>query len=254
MNRLCILGTDIDVVDMRAAVEKVKEFLYERNSCRSIFTANPHSLIISQKDNLFCKALKSADLMIPDGILLVMASKIFYPGSSFQERVAGPDLFLEICRLANERGYGCFFYGATEDVLKRIKDKMNEEFPNIRIVGCYSPPFRELTESENEQVVKIINDAHPDILWVGLSAPKQEKWVFMNKDRLRVKIIGAVGAAFDFYAGTKKRSSSWFRKHGLEWLPRLLREPKRMWRRNFVSAPLFLYLTAKEKLRKSLTR
>jgi len=251
MNRLNILGIDIDILDMKSTIKKVENFLNDKNNKYLVFTANPHTLVMAQKDIIFKKALDYADLVIPDGILLVLASKIFYPRQCFIERVTGPDLFIETCKIANNRGYKYFFLGSTEEVLKRIEERITREHPNIRVVGFYSPPFRELTEEENDKIINIINETNPDALWVGMTAPKQEKWIFKNKDKLDVKFIGAIGAAFDFYAGAKKRSSKWFREHGLEWLPRLLQEPKRLWRRTFISAPLFLFLVLKEKLERT---
>ena len=133
--------------------------------------------------------------------------------------------------------------------MHRIKERMSIDFPNVKVVGTFSPPFKEdFTDDENDLMVEAINRVNPDILWVGMTAPKQEKWIYKNKERLQTKFIGAIGAVFDFYAGTKKRSHPWFQEHGLEWLPRFLREPRRLWRRNFISTPSFFYRIIKYRL------
>lgn len=210
--------------------------------------ANPHSLEVARVDSLFEIAIKSADLVVPDGIGIVLASRML--GGSIRERVTGSDIFWGLCRMLNQEGcYSCFFLGSTKSNLARIESKMSVDFPNIRVVGAYSPPFRtELDDNDNQMMVNAINNANPDVLWVGMTAPKQEKLIFQNKDRLNVKFIGPIGAVFDFYAGTKKRSHPWFQEHGLEWLPRFVGEPKRLWKRNIVSSPLFLLHILKKRI------
>jgi N-acetylglucosaminyldiphosphoundecaprenol N-acetyl-beta-D-mannosaminyltransferase len=136
-----------------------------------------------------------------------------------------------------------FFLGSTDRVLEKIAAKMKREFPHVTVCGVLSPPFKEeFTEEENRQMVEHINRAAPDVLWVGMTAPKQEKWIYENRHSLEVPLLGAIGAVFDFYAGTKKRAPKWICDMGLEWLPRLLREPRRLFRRNFMSSPLFLLM------------
>jgi N-acetylglucosaminyldiphosphoundecaprenol N-acetyl-beta-D-mannosaminyltransferase len=126
---------------------------------------------------------------------------------------------------------------------------MQKDFPHIEIVGTYSPPFKpEFSPGENNAMVKAVNHAEPDVLWVGMTAPKQEKWIYQHKDRLNVSFIGAVGAVFDFYVGTVKRSHPWFLEYGLEWLPRLIQEPRRLWNRMFVSAPMFLMRVLRQRI------
>jgi N-acetylglucosaminyldiphosphoundecaprenol N-acetyl-beta-D-mannosaminyltransferase len=201
---------------------------------------NPHSLEVAKKDILFHKAIENADIVVPDGIGIVIASKLF--GGTIRQRITGSDIFGEVNKLLNkESRYSCFFLGSTEMTLHKIKERMGNNFPNIKIVGILSPPFKEdFTDDENDFMIEIINRANPDILWVGMTAPKQEKWIYKNREKLQAKFIGAIGAVFDFYAGTKNRSHPWFQEHGIEWLPRLLREPRRLWRRNLISNPSFL--------------
>ena len=170
-----------------------------------------------------------------------MASKLL--GGGITDRVTGSDVFEGLTESLNKTGgKRYFFLGSTKEVLAQIKNKMSEGAPNVCVAGTYSPPFKpEFTREDNKAMVEAINAARPDVLWVGMTAPKQEKWIFQNRDKLDVTFIGAIGAVFDFYAGTIKRSHPRFQKYGLEWLPRLIQEPRRLWRRNFVSNPSFVY-------------
>jgi len=206
---------------------------------------NPHSYIIAKKDNIFKEALLSSDVLLPDGVGVVFAAKIL--NIKGIRKIAGADIHQYLLTQANEKGQAVFYAGATESTLKLIEKKIQKEYPNIR-VGSYSPPFRqEFSQDETTAMITAINEFIPDILFVGMTAPKQEKWVYANKDRIETTMICSIGAVFDFYAGTVRRSGSIWIKLGLEWLPRLLREPKRLLRRNIVSSPLFLWEVFKEK-------
>lgn len=214
--------------------------------------ANPHSLVIAKRDEDFRRALKEADLLLPDGAGIVLASSLL--GAGIPERVAGMEFFLMLSERANrESGFSYFFLGSSEEVLARIKQRMGRDYPNIRIVGSYSPPYKtEFSKEELADMMGVVNTACPDVLWVGMTAPKQEKWIYEHRDKIRVPLISAVGAVFDFYAGTRKRAPEWLCNLGLEWLPRLLREPQRLWRRNFVSTPVFLADVFREFLRRHM--
>ncbi len=136
-------------------------------------------------------------------------------------------------------------------MLQQITQRLQKEFPNVEVAGTLSPPFQnEFSEEENVAMIERINQCRPDVLWVGMTAPKQGKWIFANRHRLNVPLVGAIGAVFDFYAGTRERAPAWIRNLGLEWLPRLLREPKRLFRRNLVSSPLFLSMVVREKFKR----
>jgi N-acetylglucosaminyldiphosphoundecaprenol N-acetyl-beta-D-mannosaminyltransferase len=210
--------------------------------------ANPHSLFVAARDGQFAGALRNADILLPDGAGIVFAAKVLH--LPLHARVAGYEFFITLTALAEgDGGLKYFFLGSRNDVLKRICERMSVEYPSIDVCGTYSPPYKEeFDEHDNEAMIDFINNAKPDVLWVGMTAPKQEKWIFQNKDRLKVPFIGAIGAVFDFYAGTVKRPFPLWQKFGLEWLGRFLQEPRRLWRRNVISTPVFLYWILKEKL------
>ena len=213
-----------------------------------INTVNAHSFNVAQKDPLFAEALTKGDYLIPDGISIVKACRFLNAKSQPAERIAGWDLFeFEMNRL-NERGGKCFFMGSSPKVLALIKEKAAAMYPNI-VVESYSPPYKpEFSEEDNEAIIEAINASDPDLLWIGMTAPKQEKWAWSHWNELNIHChCGTIGAVFDFFAGTSKRAPVWWQEHGLEWLYRLISEPKRMWRRYIIGNVLFLYNIAKEK-------
>lgn len=209
---------------------------------------NPHSVVCAERDPIFAEALRNADWLIPDGIGVVLASRIL--GGRIRDRITGSDIFQGLNeRLNTEGGFSCFFLGSSKETLARIVERMNRDYPNVRVVGVYSPPYKtEFSPEDDEAMLGAIHAARPDVLWVGMTAPKQEKWIYRNRDRLDVKFAAAVGAVFDFYAGNVKRSHPFFLRHGLEWLPRLLQEPRRLWRRNFISNPKFMARVVRARL------
>ena len=221
---------------------------------RYLACANPHSLIVARKDSRFRKALREATFLIPDGIGLVKAAH--YLGFPVTERVTGSDIFLNLHdQAAATGGLRVFFLGSTPKVLEAIRTRMQREFPGITVCGIYSPPFKAaFTTEDNRQMVAAINAARPDVLWVGMTAPKQEQWIFDNLQNLDVGFIGAVGAVFDFYAETKKRAPLFWQRSGLEWLHRLCREPSRLWERTVKSAPIFLGMVMAEFLHRRYGR
>jgi N-acetylglucosaminyldiphosphoundecaprenol N-acetyl-beta-D-mannosaminyltransferase len=203
---------------------------------------------VALDDTLFSQALRDADWLVPDGAGVVMASRVL--GRGVTERVTGSDIFSALHQRMNSAGgMKVFFLGATEGTLALIRARLVREYPDITVAGTYSPPFKAAYSNEEiDDMVKAINAVEPDVLWVGMTAPKQEKWIYQNRVRLKVKFAGAIGAVFDFYAGQVKRSHPVFQRLGLEWLPRLIQEPKRLWRRIFVSAPLFVWHVFKQKM------
>jgi N-acetylglucosaminyldiphosphoundecaprenol N-acetyl-beta-D-mannosaminyltransferase len=233
-----ILGINIDVFDMNAVLDKLLGAIRSKDTC-VVVCANPHSIVESLKNLSFKAALNNADIVLPDGIGIVLASKM--GGKKIGERVCGPDVFIKLTKSLNKTGGGkYFFYGSTNETLSLIRLRMEKEYPNINIVGAISPPFEIFTDEEVEKHITMVNESGADILWVGMTAPKQELWIDKYRSRLNVNVIGAIGAAFDFFAETKKRCPVFIQKAGLEWLFRFILEPKRLWRRNIVSMPKFL--------------
>lgn len=213
-----------------------------------INTINAHSFNVAQNDELFAEALRNGDYLIPDGASIVKACRWLKTKSQPKERIAGWDLFqIEMGRL-NAQGGKCFFMGSSEKVLTLIKQRAEKDYPNIS-VETYSPPYKaEFSDEDNRAIISAINDANPDLLWIGMTAPKQEKWTYLHWQELDIHChVGTIGAVFDFYAGTAKRAPKWWQEHSLEWLYRLMIEPKRMWRRYVVGNPLFLWYVRKEK-------
>lgn len=213
-----------------------------------INTINAHSYNTAQKDALFAEALKNGDYLIPDGASIVKACRWIGAKSQPTERIAGWDLFETEMERLNKRGGRCMFMGSSEKVLQKIRERAATDYPSIEVV-TYSPPYKpEFSTEENAAIVQAINAANPDLLWIGMTAPKQEKWTYAHWDELDIHChVGTIGAVFDFYAGTARRAPQWWQKHSLEWLYRLISEPRRMWRRYIIGNPLFLWNLTKER-------
>ena len=213
-----------------------------------INTINAHSYNTARKDSLFAEALTNGDVLIPDGVSIVKACRWIKAKSLPKERIAGWDLFeFEMGRLnenqnENENKKRVMFMGSSEKVLELIRKKAAEVYPNIEVV-TYSPPYKPaFTDEDNRAIVEAINGANPDLLWIGMTAPKQEKWTYSHWDELNLHChVGTIGAVFDFFAGTVERAPLWWQDHSLEWLYRLIKEPKRMWKRYVLGNPLFLW-------------
>lgn len=233
----------------RSCVASVAQWIESGTGCRWLACLNPHSYVIAAERPDVEAALRAADWLVPDGIGIVLASRL--QGGTLRERVTGADVFLGLHQTLNRRRGGrVFFIGSTEETLRRIQRRMAVEFPRLDVVGTYSPRFTPTySEAEMDEMVRAINAARPDVLWVGMTAPKQELWTHTVRHRLDVKFAAAVGAVFDFYAGTVKRPHPLIQRVGLEWAPRLLREPRRLWRRTFVSAPVFVWHIIRNLLR-----
>ncbi len=257
MRSVNIFGYQISAAGLEMDVKEAFGWVEKHDSARYMATANSHSLVVASNDALFQAALKKADILIPDGTGILIASKFLNSSEriKIKEKVAGYDFFVRFSEISEQRGgLRYFFLGSSEKVLSLIRSRFNIDYPSIEVCGTYSPPYRErFSDTENQQILDAIHVASPDVLWVGLTAPKQEKWIFQNLSKLDVPFIGAIGAAFDFYAGTKKRSSLFWQILGLEWLPRFLREPIRLWERNMKSTPIFLSWIVRERMRRSFS-
>lgn len=236
-----ILGYDVYVRGAEACVASIAEWVTSGDRARWLACLNPHSYAVALDAPAFAAALQDADWLIPDGVGIVHASRLL--GGAIRERVTGWDVFVGLSGRLDALGTGRYFFlGATEDTLARIRERMARDFPRIVIAGTFSPPFTpEFSARQLDEMVEAVNAARADVLWVGMTAPKQEVWVHAVRSRLDVRFAAAVGAVFDFYTGKVTRSHPAFQRLGLEWLPRLAREPRRLWRRTFVSAPRFLW-------------
>ncbi|MVN90610.1 WecB/TagA/CpsF family glycosyltransferase [Mucilaginibacter aquatilis] len=213
-------------------------------------TINQYSFCMANEDMGFKESLQMSDVLLPDGIMVVAAEYVMT--GKVIKKISGADLHRHLLEDLNAKGGSCFYLGSSQQTLEKIKNRMAKEYPNVR-VGVYSPPFaKTFTEEENDEIINSINEFKPDVLFVGMTAPKQEKWSYANKDRIDAKMICTVGAVFDFYAGTIKRPSNIMIDLGLEWLGRLVKEPKRLWKRYLVYGPVFVWLIAKERVKKSI--
>lgn len=223
-----------------------------------INTINAHSYNTARKDSLFAEALTNGDVLLPDGVSIVKACKWIKAKSLPKERIAGWDLFVfemekleresEELRTKSEESKIVMFMGSSQKVLDLIVKRAAEVYPHLKVV-TYSPPYKtEFSDEDNKAIIDAIHAANPDLLWIGMTAPKQEKWIYSHWKELNIHChVGSIGAVFDFFAGTMKRAPMWWQEHGLEWLYRLLKEPKRMWRRYIIGNTLFLWNMVKEK-------
>ena len=222
-----------------------------------INTINAHSFNTAKKDQLFADALTNGDVLIPDGVSIVKACKWIKAKSQPKERIAGWDLFSfemekleresEELRTKNEESNIVMFMGSSQKVLDLIMKRAAVDYPHLKVV-TYSPPYKpEFSDEDNKAIIDAINAANPDLLWIGMTAPKQEKWTYSHWNELNIHChVGTIGAVFDFFAGTVERAPIWWQEHGLEWLYRLIKEPKRMWRRYIIGNSLFLWNMTKE--------
>jgi N-acetylglucosaminyldiphosphoundecaprenol N-acetyl-beta-D-mannosaminyltransferase len=218
-----------------------------RNSARCICVTSVHGVMMAKDDPRIANILNAADIATPDGMPLVWALRSF--GSRQQQRVYGPTLMLELCRSAAGNGHRLFLYGGREETLPLLESRLTARFPGLIVAGRYSPPFRPLTESEDQQVREMIRACDADIVFVGISTPKQELWMHEHRDCFPGVTLVGVGAAFDFHAGRTRQAPAWIQRNGLEWLFRLSVEPARLWKRYILITPRFLPLWAIQKLR-----
>ena len=239
-NTLTMLGVEISKAPLEELIAHAINAIDNRG--RIVFAcANPHSLAIAVRDAEFKAALNAADQVVADGAGVTVLGRMV--GLDVGPRITGSDYFLSTMQaLSRYEGRRVFFFGSSDKVLELIADRMRAEFPSIDLCGTLSPPFKDWSEEENDRMIEQINAARPDVLWVGMTAPKQEKWVYSSMEKLQVPVIGSIGAVFDFYAGTHPRAPLWMRRVGFEWLFRFMREPFRMWHRNLISSPLFIKL------------
>jgi len=240
-----LLGLRIGAGSFQSLLGRAMQAIESRKPPFKFACANPHSLVAARRDKSFMEALCSCDAVVADGIGVKLAARL--TGVDVGPRITGPEFFNGIMQSLNRRGGRVFFFGSSDAVLEKIVARGRIEFPKLHI-EAFSPPYGDWPEDDNQRMIKMINDAKPDVLWVGMTAPKQEKWIHHNGYRLQVPVIGAIGAVFQYYAGEVRRAPDWICELGFEWLYRLIGEPRRLWRRTVISAPLFIYLVMRERL------
>lgn len=232
MGRIKLLNIEVDNVSMEEALEAIDEIILKKDKSY-VVTPNVDHIVKLEYDEEFKKVYKNADLILADGMPLIWISKLM--GTPLKEKVSGSDVFPKICKMASEKGYKIYLLGAAEGVAQKAAENLKLKYNNLNVVGCYSPKYGfENDEAEINKIIKLVNKAKPDILVVGLGAPKQEKFIFNYKDKLNVPISLGLGASIDFEAGNIKRAPKWMQRLGLEWLYRLIKEPKRMYKRYLI--------------------
>ena len=236
------------VVDLCATWSRQRQTLTNAPS-HYICVTSVHGVILARDDAELALALNAADIATPDGMPIVWALRSL--GSAPQSRVYGPTLMLDLCRNALHEQQRIFLYGASPETLDQLQRSLHERFPGIQIAGAHSPPFRPLTKREDEDTQQMIRQANPDLIFVGISTPQQEKWMYAHRASFPGVTMIGVGAAFDFLSGRTRQAPAWMQRHGLEWLFRLLIEPARLWRRYLLVTPRFIPLFACQRLRAS---
>lgn len=251
IEKFCILGVKIPAIDMDDACLAVEEAILKEQK-KYICVCPVSTIMECKKNEKVLRSVNSADLVTPDGMPVVWLGKM--SGYKNISRVYGPELMQNICGISAKKGYKHYFYGSSYDTLNKLEEKLSRKYPGLIISGSFSPPFRQLTEEEDNAIVEEINRSNADIIWVGLGSPKQDLWMHEHRGRINAPILIGVGAAFDFLAGTKPQAPRWMRDNGFEWLFRLVTEPKRLWRRYLVDCPLFIYYLLLDTISKFFSR
>jgi N-acetylglucosaminyldiphosphoundecaprenol N-acetyl-beta-D-mannosaminyltransferase len=237
IERVDVLGVHVSAINPTMAVAEIERWIDAREQ-HYVCVTGVHGVMESQSDPALREIHNRSGLTTPDGMPMVWAGR--RAGAPWMQRVYGPDLMLDVLARAAERGWSSYFYGGKEGVPERLVERLAERFPGLRVAGTCSPPFRALTPGEDDAIVEQINGVIPDLVWVGLSTPKQERWMAAHVGRLRAPVLLGVGAAFDIHAGTLRQAPPWMQRSGLEWAYRLYREPRRLWRRYFSNNPRFV--------------
>jgi N-acetylglucosaminyldiphosphoundecaprenol N-acetyl-beta-D-mannosaminyltransferase len=236
--RVDVLGVPVSAITMSQAVDTIGGWIAHRTP-HYVCVTGVHGVMESGRDESLRAIHERAGLVTPDGMPLVWLAH--YAGHRHVERVYGPDLVLAVCEESTRQGWRHFFYGGGPHVADQMTSRLQSRFPALEVVGVYSPPFGPMTSEEDEAVVERMNAARPDIVWVGLSTPKQERWMAAHVGRLSAPVLVGVGAAFDFHAGLKRQAPRWMQRAGLEWSFRLMTEPRRLGKRYLVNNPAFLW-------------
>jgi N-acetylglucosaminyldiphosphoundecaprenol N-acetyl-beta-D-mannosaminyltransferase len=236
-----ILGTNVHMARIDDVISIMANWIdAEPNQLHHVVNTGMHGIMAAHRDPAMSTILNSVDLLAPDGILAISIARLH--GYRLKKQDTGPDLLWRFSETANHKGYSYFLFGDSEDTLDLLSSKLAAVFPDLRIAGVNSPPYREWTDEEDAAMVAEINLAKPDVLWVGLGMPKQEQWIFEHRDALNVPVVVGAGAAFKFLSGTVPRAPKLVCNLGFEWLWRLAQEPRRVWRRVVIDAPQFIAL------------
>ena len=248
MKAFNVCNVNVHAIQPDEAVEVVLSWFKKPRTFHYISSTNINNIINALESDYFLKVTNAADISLPDGMPLIWYGR--YLGYKLPERCCIDKIMNRIFELSN-KGYNFrhYFYGNTQKVLNNLKKELLKKYPNLNIVGMYSPPFRKLTEEEDEEIINIINKANPDFLWVSLGCPKQEIWLYKHCEKLNAVVGGAVGAVFNFISKHSIRAPEWVQHIGLEWLLRLVTEPKRLWKRYLVKYPKFFFLFIKDMVR-----
>ena len=232
-----IMGVNIAAIDMEWLVDYLEKNISEIKG-DYICVSNVHTTVTSYEDAAYCAIQNGGLMAIPDGGPLSTVGR--RRGCKNMARTTGPSLMGEIFKISAKKGYRHYFYGSKQETLELLEKKLKENYPGIKIAGMYSPPFRPLTEEEDKAVIERINEANPDFVWIGLGAPKQEKWMAAHQGKIDGLMLG-VGAGFDYYAENIKRAPMWMQKHNLEWVYRLVQDPKRLFKRYWSTNTKFIW-------------
>lgn len=246
IERYPVLGVDVAATTLETATRQIEGWINDKAKVY-VCIAPVSTIVDCQRDERYRNIVNNAAMVTPDGMPLVWLGKI--KGYSVG-RTYGPDLLPFVCKSGLTKGCRHFFYGGTEESINRFKKYIQKDFPELRVAGCIAPPFQKVGAKESTEMIDRINNAQPDILWVGLGSPKQDIWMANHRDKLDAPVLVGVGAAFDFIAGVKPQAPKWMQRCGLEWLFRLCCEPRRLWRRYLVGNTLFVWLLIKNKLKK----
>lgn len=242
-NKVNILGVGVNPINLIQATQVIIHWIDERQK-NYVCVTPAHGIMECQRNESLRSVFNGSGLTTPDGMSIVWILNLL--GYRHVKRVYGPDLMKAVCKHSSENTkYRHFFYGGKAGIPERLSEELKNLYPNLEIVGTYSPPFRKLTPEEDEKIINSINKLSPDIIWVGISTPKQEKWMASHINQLNASVIIGVGAAFDFLSGSKNQAPKWIQRSGLEWIYRLVNEPRRLWRR-YVQYPRFIILVIRQ--------
>lgn len=232
-----IMGVNLAAIHMPWLIDFTKKHIKELSG-NYLCVSNVHTTVMSYDDPAYCAVQNGGIMAIPDGGPLSSVGR--KRGFSQMERTTGPDYLKEILKISEKEGYRHYFYGSTEETLEKLQKHLQEEYPGVVVAGMYSPPFRALSEEEDRQIIEKINESNADFVWIGLGAPKQEYWMANHQGTVKGFMVG-VGAAFDYLAGNIERAPMWMQKANLEWLYRLMQEPKRLFKRYFYTNTKFIW-------------